>query len=161
MKRKILGALLTFFLTGYSLFAQDYPEMVVVQGGSYIMGDDASDKDEKPAHPVTVTTFSIAKTETTVAQWEQFCQATGRRMPEAPWFGLKAKHPIVNVSWDDAVAYCLWLGGKTGKHCRLPTEAGWSSPHGVDSKVKDFNTAALRRLIALRGSRAAAKEPCL
>lgn len=138
MNRKIPGALLTFFLTGYTLFAQDYPEMVVVQGGSFIMGDEAGDKDEKPAHPVTIKTFSIAKTETTVAQWEKFCNATGRRMPEAPWFGLKAEHPIVNVSWDDAVAYCLWLSGKTGKPCRLPTEAEWEFAARGGLKGKGF-----------------------
>lgn len=111
--------------TGTVIRAQHIPDMIVVQGGSFVMGDDAGDKDEKPAHPVTVKTFNIAKTETTVAQWREYCQATGRRMPEAPWFGQQDEHPVVNVSWDNAVAYCSWLTEKTGKHFRLPTEAEW------------------------------------
>jgi formylglycine-generating enzyme required for sulfatase activity len=34
-------------------------------------------------------------------------------------------HPVIHVSWNDAVAYCEWLSGKTGKKYRLPTEAEW------------------------------------
>jgi formylglycine-generating enzyme required for sulfatase activity len=35
------------------------------------------------------------------------------------------KHPVVHVSWNDAVAYCKWLSTKIGRTCRLPTEAEW------------------------------------
>jgi formylglycine-generating enzyme required for sulfatase activity len=35
------------------------------------------------------------------------------------------EHPVVNVSWNDAVAFCAWLGNKEGKSYRLPTEAEW------------------------------------
>ena len=35
------------------------------------------------------------------------------------------EHPVVNVSWNDAVAFCKWLSGKEGKTYRLPTEAEW------------------------------------
>ncbi len=114
-----------FLMTSYRLCAQEYPEMVEVKGGSFIMGDESGDKDEKPAHEVQVNTFSIAKTETTVRQWRAFCTATKRAMPEAPWFGLKDDHPIVNISWDDAIAYCTWLSATNKKHYRLPTEAEW------------------------------------
>lgn len=112
------------------------PQMVFVSGGRFMMGDNAGDKDEKPVHQVVIKSFSIAKTETTVAQWADFCAATGRRMPEAPWFGQKEDHPVVNVSWDDAVAYCFWLSEKTGKHYRLPTESEWefAARGGMKSK---------------------------
>jgi len=105
--------------------AQNYPEMITVEGGSFMMGDEGGDKDEKPAHNVTVRTFQIAKTETTVSQWREFCVSTGRQMPEAPWFGQHDDHPVVNVSWDDAVAYCTWLSEKKNQRYRLPTEAEW------------------------------------
>lgn len=107
------------------IYAQLYPEPIHVDGGKFQMGDNAGDKDERPAHQVTVKSFSIAKTETTVGQWQEFCTSTSRKMPEVPWFGLKVDQPIVNVSWDNATAYCLWLTNKTGKKYRLPTEAEW------------------------------------
>ena len=134
-------SLLVGFLLCFTLQAQDFPEMINVQGGSFTMGDNAGDKDEKPVHEVVVKTFYIAKTETTVAQWKVFCLATGRKMPEAPWFGLIDDHPIVNVSWDNAIAYCQWLKEKTGKHYRLPTEAEWefAARGGIKSKGTLFS----------------------
>jgi hypothetical protein len=86
-----------------------FPSMIPIEGGTFTMGDNNGEKDEKPAHKVTVHDFSIGKTETTIAQWKKFCMATGRRMPEAPWFQQSEQHPVVNVSWDDAIAYCKWL----------------------------------------------------
>ncbi|HEY5916805.1 MAG TPA: SUMF1/EgtB/PvdO family nonheme iron enzyme, partial [Chryseolinea sp.] len=74
-------------VTSFTLYAQDFPEMVEVKGGSFVMGDESGDKDEKPRHEVQVNTFTIAKTETTVRQWRVFCSATKRTMPESPWFG--------------------------------------------------------------------------
>ena len=116
--------------------SQDFPQMVVVTGGTFLMGDEEGDADERPAHLVSVKTFYIATTETTVSQWQVFCRETHREMPEAPWFGLKPNHPIVNVSWDDAVAYCRWLKERTGKSYHLPTEAEWEFAAKGGSKGK-------------------------
>ena len=107
--------------------AQDYPEMISVEGGTYTMGDTEmeGEKDEQPAHEVTLKSFKIAKTETTVAQWKAYCRATGRKMPEAPSWGWIDTHPIVNVNYDDAVGYCDWLSETKDANYRLPTEAEW------------------------------------
>ncbi|MHC1777593.1 MAG: formylglycine-generating enzyme family protein [Lentimicrobium sp.] len=103
-------------------------EMVQEQGGTFTMGSNAADSesDEKPPHLVTVSTFSIAKTETTVLQWKTYCEASGRSMPpKVPDEGWNDDHPMVYVSWQDAMDYCQWLGKTLGGRWRLPTEAEW------------------------------------
>ncbi|EAZ95010.1 hypothetical protein FBBAL38_11714 [Flavobacteria bacterium BAL38] len=121
---------ITFFLilAGFlTSFGQSYPEMVNVVGGTFTMGDTEmeGEKNEQPTHQVTLKTFKIAKTETTVAQWKVFCNATGRSMPQTPSWGWIDSHPIVNVNYGDAVAYCDWLAEKMDADYRLPTEAEW------------------------------------
>src|SRR5690606_29882117 len=82
-------------------------EFVLVKGGTFEMGDVFGEGggDEKPVHTVTVGDFYLGKTEVTVGQYHTFCQATGRSMPGAPSWGWQEDHPIVRVSWDDAMAY--------------------------------------------------------
>lgn len=74
---------------------------------------------EQPAHRVALDGFWMYSTLVTVSQYRNFCKATGRPLPPEPSFGWKENHPVVNVSWKDAAAYCEWAGG------RLPTEAEW------------------------------------
>jgi sulfatase modifying factor 1 len=100
---------------------------VWIPAGSFQMGavpgDSEADGNEKPRHRVTISKgFWLCRTPVTVEAYEKFCAATGRAMPEPPDFNPNWRykdHPIVNVNWDDAVAYCQWAGG------RLPTEAEW------------------------------------
>jgi len=106
---------------------QDGLEYVWVGAGSFHMGcvldDPDCDDDEKPRHQVTLTRgFWIGRTEVTVAAYEHFASVGGTGMPEAPSFNPNwhdRTHPIVNVSWNEASAYCEWAGG------RLPSEAEW------------------------------------
>lgn len=139
MNLYILSLLL--LLTSTALRSQDYPVLLAVKGGVFLMGANNGNSDEKPAHEVTVSSFQIARTETTVKQWLIFCNETGRRMPEAPWFGLNEDHPIVNVSWDDAISYCYWLSTKQGRLFDLPTEAEWefSARGGLNGKGYDYS----------------------
>jgi formylglycine-generating enzyme required for sulfatase activity len=63
----------------------------------------------------------------TRAEYAQFLGATGHPQPphwNDPDFSI-AEQPVVAVSWFDAVAYCEWLSGATGRRFRLPTEAEW------------------------------------
>lgn len=107
--------------------SKDGQEYVWVPPGKFWMGcvpgDDKCDDREKPRHLVTISNgFWMGRTEVTVEAYQRFTNATRRSMPEAPSFNPnwgKKEHPIVNVRWDDAKAYCQWSSG------RLPTEAEW------------------------------------
>lgn len=78
-------------LTAFSLQAQTYPEMVLVEGGTFTMGDEwmVGDNDEQPTHEVTLKNYKIGITEVTVEQYRAFCNATGKAMPEEPDWGWK------------------------------------------------------------------------
>jgi formylglycine-generating enzyme required for sulfatase activity len=106
---------------------KDGLKYVWIPPGSFEMGcspgDSECEGDEKPPHQVTITKgFWLGQTEVTVGAYKRFAAGTGKAMPTAPDFNpgwSKDQMPIVNVSWEDAQAYCAWAGG------RLPTEAEW------------------------------------
>ena len=104
------------------------PELFFVQGGTFDMGDNFNDpeagSDEKPVHSVTLSSYNIGKYEVTFEEYDAFCEATKRTKPKDEGWG-RGKRPVINVSWDDATAYCKWLKEQTGKNYRLPTEAEW------------------------------------
>ena len=103
------------------------PEMVVVPAGSFMMGSDESSS-EKPRHRVTIAKpFAVGKHEVTFAEWDACVVAGGCGGGHRPYdrgWG-RGRRPVINVSWDDAKAYVLWLNRKTGKQYRLPSEAEW------------------------------------
>ncbi|MCU0450279.1 MAG: formylglycine-generating enzyme family protein [Bernardetiaceae bacterium] len=117
------------------------PDMVLVDGGSFLMGSNDGEQEEKPIHKVSVGSFYLAKTEVTVAQYREFCRATNRQMPEEPKWGWQDHFPIVNVSWKDAQAYCDWLAQKTGQKFRLPTEAEWEFAARGGKKTQKYHFA--------------------
>ncbi|GAB4331211.1 MAG: formylglycine-generating enzyme family protein [Dehalococcoidia bacterium] len=101
------------------------PELVLIPGGTFTMGRDDRRNDEAPAHVVTIGPFYAAVSPVTNAEYERFVAATGHPAPrffDDGRFNAPAQ-PVVGVSWDDAVAYCAWLSGHTGRRYRLPTEA--------------------------------------
>jgi formylglycine-generating enzyme required for sulfatase activity len=109
--------------------------------------------DEYPRHRVRITRpFYLGRCEVTVGQFRQFVKQSGykteaekdgeggwgyiatagkcdgRRLEfnwQNPGFPQTDDHPVVNVTWNDAVAFCAWLSRKEGKTYRLPTEAEW------------------------------------
>ncbi len=79
------------------------------------MGQDDGRDEERPAHPVTVAPFRMARCQVTIADFAAF------RKLEFTDPAL----PVTSVSWFDAVAYCEWLAGQWKLPVRLPTEAEW------------------------------------
>lgn len=85
--------------------------------------------DEMPAQVLQVSDYFIMKYPVTNAQYNLFVQATGWRPPlfwEAGKFpSEKSNHPVVGVSYYDALAFCAWAAQLTGLPIRLPTEPEW------------------------------------
>ena len=100
------------------------PEMVNIPAGSFMMGSNNGEANERPVHRVEVAAFAIGKYEVTFDEYDVFAKATGRKLPNDQSWG-RGKRPVINVSWLDAVAYTQWLSQKTLKTYRLPTEAEW------------------------------------
>jgi formylglycine-generating enzyme required for sulfatase activity len=111
-----------------STFTQIHIEPVVetVDGGSFRMGDvgGLGDKDERPVRDVRIKKFAIGRFEVTFDEFDRFAVAKGRSLPSDQGWG-RGRRPVINVSWEDARAYSVWLSEQTGKRYRLPSEAEW------------------------------------
>ena len=102
------------------------PEMIWIPGGTFRMGDiqGEGELDEQPVHKVSVDSFAMSRYEVTFDEYEKFTEATGKAKPNDEGWG-RGKHPVINVSWEEAVAYAEWVSQQTGHTYRLPTEAQW------------------------------------
>jgi formylglycine-generating enzyme required for sulfatase activity len=98
-------------------------KFVKIPAGSFIMGakEGRGEDDEMPAHKVNISKpFYLGVTEVTQAHYEKVMGKNPSR------FKGKPKHPVENVSWNDAQAFCKKLSGMDPKGSyRLPTEAEW------------------------------------
>jgi formylglycine-generating enzyme required for sulfatase activity len=97
--------------------------MALVPAGSFTMGDTFGDGDpaEKPTASVALKAFWLDRFEVTFDQFAKFVQAGGYK-PQGNWEQLRSRggnHPVINVTWNDAVAYCRWADKS------LPSEAEW------------------------------------
>ncbi|MCI0527616.1 MAG: formylglycine-generating enzyme family protein [Nitrospira sp.] len=105
----------------------DGTPMVFVPDGTFLMGSQPveGDSDEIPQRTIYLSSYSIDLYEVTHAKYTDFLKATRRPPPVIPVFAddlsliTKPELPVVGVSWEDAKAYCTWLGK------RLPTESEW------------------------------------
>jgi len=113
--------------------------MIEVPAGPFIMGSDEGDPEDSPAHQVDVPAFEIDRFEVTNADYAAFAEVTGyvtyaEKQGFSSWrdqWGIgEDNHPVVMVTWDDAQAYCGWLGK------RLPSEVEWEkAARGTDGRV--------------------------
>src|SRR4026208_21367 len=111
-------------------------EMVQIPEGPFTMGSQDGDPDEVPEHQVFLKGFFLDRKEVTQEEYMRFAKMTTRAMPKIEVFEddqtklLKPEFAAMSVSWDDALASCLWAGK------RLPTEAEWEKAGRGEGKRK-------------------------
>lgn len=94
-------------------------KMIFVEGGTFSMGSDSGDSNEKPVHSVTLSDYMIGETEVTQDLW----QAVMGSNPSN--FTGDMQRPVETVSWNDCQDFIEKLNELTGEHFSLPTEAQW------------------------------------
>jgi formylglycine-generating enzyme required for sulfatase activity len=104
-------------------------DLVNIDAGSFLMGRNAGPPQETPAHAVIVQQFLMDRTEVTNTEYADFVRETNHAAP-SHWIGNKApfgqdEWPVVNVSFDDAMAFASWRSKRDGVTYRLPTEEEW------------------------------------
>jgi len=102
----------------------------------------SAEVNESPQHQVELPEYWIGVHPITNEQYAEFISQTGYPAPKkVGWFGKKPSrekldHPVVGVSWFDAVAYCRWLSEQTGHDYQLPSEAEWEkAARGDDGRL--------------------------
>jgi formylglycine-generating enzyme required for sulfatase activity len=119
------------------------PVMVRIPAGPFLMGSTDAQIEkavqaglseeiavqERTQHELELPAYRIGKYSVTNAEYQVFMKETGHTPPRH-WDGEnyldeKGDHPVVYVTWHDAMAYCKWLSEKTGKAYTLPSEAEW------------------------------------
>lgn len=144
------------------------PEMIVIEAGRFTMGspdnEPGRNEDEGPQRDISIVRpFAMARCETTVAEFRLFVEETGYeteaeagdgcyelndagtdgeqrkdRHWREPGFAQTDTHPMVCVSWNDAMAYAQWLSQRTGLNYRLPSEAEWEYVARAGSRTSRF-----------------------
>jgi formylglycine-generating enzyme required for sulfatase activity len=137
-ERRLLAARALAQIGGNRFWSLPYgePEWVSIADGEFWMGDTAD------AHRVDLRAFQISRVPITNAQYQLFVEKTAHDAPEhweegRPPKGLES-HPVVHVSWHDALAYCRWLSQVTGKQITLPSEAQWEKAARGDRDKREY-----------------------
>ena len=145
-----------------SIPKKQYDNMVFVSGGTFMMGNNNGETNQRPSHKVKLDGFYLDMYEATVADFKRFADATGyqtevenrgftwlsgtkrKKVKNVSWrCDVKGKerplkdvnHPAVFLSKKDAERYCKWKGG------RLPTEAEWEYAARGGQKSNNYQYA--------------------
>jgi len=102
--------------------ARTSTRLVLIQGGDFAMGSCRGHFSEQPVHRVKLSAFWLGRYPVTNAEYSRFLDAYPDHPRPKFWHHAafsEPAQPVVGISWDDAQAFCQWLGGA------LPTEAQW------------------------------------
>ncbi len=136
------------------------PDMVTVPSGEFLMGtsdeqvmflyhredwaqqwkEDGNFYVEQPMHIVELPSYEIGKYPITNLEYYRFIWEVNYRIPRG-WSGFRYEdgyenHPVVGITYHDAIAYIEWLNKKSGREYRLPTEAEWErAARGTDGRI--------------------------
>lgn len=110
--------------------ATSTPDLVQIPGGTFMMGRNDGNPNEKPEHEEVVQSFQMDRTEVTNGEYHEFVQATGYKDFPAHWENGKPlkgqeKDPVRYVNMDDVNAFIQWRSKRDGTTYRLPTEQEW------------------------------------
>ena len=119
--------------------------MIAIPNGEFWMGSAEGEKDryndESPQHKVTVSSFFMSQTPITEAQWRFVANLPQEQRELNPNPANNGDdHPVVNVSWQDAMEFCARLSRYTGRNYRLPSEAEWE--YACRSVISEESTLA-------------------
>ena len=123
-----------------------------IPAGEFLMGSDpkvdqGAYSNEQPQRKVHLDGYWMGKHPVTNTHYAAFVKAIGRQAPQHWQSGKipsgKEHHPVVNVSWEDAAAFCTWASQVTGREVRLPTEAEWEkAARGADGRIYPWGKEA-------------------
>ena len=133
--------------------------LVRIPAGEFVMGSDEETPWEQPRHRVRIARpFWISETEINNAAFFTFKPDHNAGVFDQQWkdhvrlgyYSNYSEQPAVRMSWNDADAFCAWLGKKTGLKIALPTEAQWewacragsATPMSFGARDADFSPFA-------------------
>lgn len=134
-------------------------ELMRIPAGEFLMGNHRGGADEQPVSSIRIEQpFWMARCEINNTQFACFNAEHDSRVEDKNTyqFGIhgypanEAAQPVVRVSWQEAMAFCRWLGARTGLRFTLPTEAQWewacragaSTPFSFGALHSDFSSHA-------------------
>lgn len=132
----------------------DCPDLTEIPAGVFQMGSNSDDQGaveaETPIRTVTISRpFALSRREITFDDWDK-CVADGGCRAYAPsdagWG--RGTRPVINVSWEDAHSFTVWLAAKTGHAYRLPSEAEWEYAAGASRQAAVAPDGVLSPMLA-------------
>jgi hypothetical protein len=120
-------------------------EMVFIPPGKFFSGPDTEWNKDEVAQTINIDVgYYIARYPVTWEQYKIYCSDTSTNPPDSPQWGAHDDHPVVNVSWDDALAFCQWAG------LTLPTEIEWEKAgRGVDERLYPWGDQKINDLCCI------------
>ncbi len=142
-------------------------DMILIPAGPFTMGNDGGDAEDAPAQTIDLPAFEMDRFEVSNDDFALFVDSTGyvtdaENSGSHSWQEYaegKGNHPVVKVTWNDAVAFCEWAGK------RLPTEQEWEkAARGDDARTypwgNDFDASLANvKDTGLRGTTASGSFP--